>query len=63
MAEHLHAGNIYPTTYSSINFTYRKRDSPFDGDSSCNKEMERSELSLGYLLLWNGQEKLSDLLG
>lgn len=56
MAEHLHAGNIYPTTYLRINFTYRKRDFPFDGDSSCNKEMEWSEQFILFIIMkWAGE--------
>lgn len=56
MGEYLHSGNIYPAAYLSINFTYRKRDFPFDDGSSCNKEIEWSEHFILFIITkWAGE--------
>lgn len=56
MGEYLHLEDIFPVTYLSIYFTYKKRDFLFDDDSSCNKEIEWSEHFILFIITkWAGE--------
>lgn len=56
MGEYLHLEDIFPVTYLSIYFTYKKRDFLFYDDSSCNKEIEWSEHFILFIITkWAGE--------